>query len=84
MTPDPTILTIVLNYRTPDLTIRSAEAALREMASLNGQVTIVDNASDDGSFDQIKKAAQARGWLQSGRVQVLPAPNPPFRGACKT
>ena len=74
MSENPTILAIVLNYRTADLTIKAVEYALREMTDLNGQVTIVDNDSGDGSYERILDAAQTRGWLASGRVQVIKAP----------
>lgn len=66
------VLTIVLNYRTPELTIRSVEAALREMDGLEGGITVVDNDSGDGSFEKLTQAVRERGWnrvrvLQSGR-----------------
>lgn len=68
----PRILTIVLNYRTPALTLRAVEAALREMEGLSGTITVVDNDSGDGSYEHISRAVQERGWsrvrvLQSGR-----------------
>lgn len=66
------VLTIVLNYRTPELTLRSVEAALREMEGLEGGITVVDNDSGDGSFEKLTQAVRERGWsrvrvLQSGR-----------------
>lgn len=72
--PEPSILTIILNYRTPDLTLKSAEAALREMRDLSGEIVIVDNGSDDGSFDRLVAEADARGWTASGRVRVIASP----------
>lgn len=68
----PRVLTIVLNYRTPELTLRAVEAALREMEGLAGAITIVDNDSGDGSYETLTRAVQERGWsrvrvLQSGR-----------------
>lgn len=64
----PSVLTVVLNYRTPALTIKAVEAALREMEGLAGAVTVVDNDSGDGSYDTLVKAARERGW---SRVRVL-------------
>lgn len=70
------ILTIVLNWRTPEMTLAAAEAALREMAGLEGALIIVDNDSGDGSFETMRAGVAARGWdagpqavrvLQSGR-----------------
>lgn len=62
---------IVLNWRTPDMTLTAAAAALREMAGIDGGLTIVDNASGDGSFEAMRAEADARGWLASGRVAVV-------------
>ncbi|MFE3838037.1 glycosyltransferase family 2 protein [Pseudogemmobacter sonorensis] len=71
-----TLLTVILNWRTPEMTLRSAEAALRAMAGIPGAITIVDNDSGDGSFERISSELAARGWdrgavpvrvLQSGR-----------------
>lgn len=62
------VLTVVLNYRTPDLTIRAVEAALVEMREVAGAITVVDNHSEDGSFEILCQAIQSRGW---SRVRVL-------------
>lgn len=68
----PRVLTVVLNYRTPELTLRAVEAALREMETLEGSITVVDNDSGDGSYETLVEAVKARGWsrvrvFQSGR-----------------
>jgi GT2 family glycosyltransferase len=67
----PRILTIILNYRTAAMTLEAAEAALREMDGLDGELLIVDNDSNDGSFEALQAGVTARGWpvrvLQSGR-----------------
>lgn len=64
----PRVLTVVLNYRTPELTLRAVEAALHEMDSLEGAITVVDNDSGDGSYETMARAVQERGWH---RVRVL-------------
>ncbi|TGD43765.1 glycosyltransferase family 2 protein [Pseudotabrizicola sediminis] len=70
------VLTVILNWRTAEMTLRSATAALAAMQGIDGAVVIVDNASGDGSFEQMTAAVAARGWdkgphgvrvLQSGR-----------------
>jgi GT2 family glycosyltransferase len=71
-TTEPRVLTVVLNYRTPDLALRAVEAVLREMEGLAGAITVVDNDSGDGSFEQLTQAVLDRGWnrvrvFQSGR-----------------
>jgi GT2 family glycosyltransferase len=68
---DPTVLTIILNYRTPDLTLKACEAAMREMEGITGEIVVVDNASGDGSFDILQQAALDRGWTEDNRLRVL-------------
>ena len=66
----PRIQIIVLNYRTPALTIMATEAALREMQGLHAELMIVDNASGDDSMDVMAGAIAARGWAEGGRVTL--------------
>ncbi len=70
------LLTVILNWRTPEMTLRSAEAALAALQGIEGALVIVDNDSGDGSFEKLSTEAEARGWttgpqqvrvLQSGR-----------------
>jgi len=70
---EQTILTLIVNYRTPELTLRAAEAALREMEGLPGEVLIIDNGSGDGSFARLTEEAGARGWTAQGRLRVVDA-----------
>lgn len=71
-----TLLTVILNWRTAEMTLRSAHAARIAMAGIPGAITIVDNDSGDGSFETMTEAVAARGWgagetpvrvIQSGR-----------------
>lgn len=71
MPDSPSILTLILNYRTPDLTLKAATVALREMRDLRGEVLIIDNGSGDGSYETLQHEARLRGWLNSGRVRVV-------------
>lgn len=66
----PTVLAVVLNFRTPDMTLQSLEAVLREMRNIAGAITVVDNDSGDGSFEKMRDVVQAKGWE---RVRVLQA-----------
>lgn len=65
----PTILTIVLNYKTAPMTIEAAESARTAMAGLPGEMVIVDNDSQDGSFAQIKAHVDAAGWDRTRVIQ---------------
>ncbi|MBW7921143.1 MAG: glycosyltransferase family 2 protein [Rubellimicrobium sp.] len=62
------VLVVILNWRTPDMTLRATEATLAAMEGVEGAVTVVDNDSGDGSFERMRDAVAARGW---GRVRVL-------------
>ncbi len=67
----PNILTIILNYKTPELTLKSCAAALREMEGLDGEIVVIDNGSGDDSFVMLSQAAEQNGWTQNNRVRVL-------------
>lgn len=67
-----TVLTVILNWRTPEMTLQSAKAALVAMQGLQGAITIVDNDSGDGSFEAMSKAVQENGWAAGDTpVRVL-------------
>ena len=52
------------------MTTRSIEAALCELAPYpDARIVVVDNDSQDGSFDRLCEAVAERGW--SGRVRVV-------------
>jgi len=63
--------TIILNWRTADMTLRSLEHAVAAMEGIEGGVTVVDNDSGDGSFEKMQAAVRDRGWDRSGRVRVV-------------
>jgi len=58
----PDLLTIILNWRTAEMTLRAAEAAVTAMAGIKGGIVIVDNDSQDGSFEAMTAQVRARGW----------------------
>jgi N-acetylglucosaminyl-diphospho-decaprenol L-rhamnosyltransferase len=64
------LLTVILNWRTPAMSLQSAETALREMEGIDGAITIVDNDSGDGSEALLRQGVAERGWPES-RVRVL-------------
>lgn len=67
----PRLLTVVLNYRTPEMTLQAVEAALREMEGIDGEIVVVDNDSQDGSFERMRAAVKAAGWCREAQVRVL-------------
>lgn len=60
--PEPHVLTIILNYRTAQLTIKAATAARIAMNDLPGEIVIIDNDSQDGSFDILASHVTNAGW----------------------
>lgn len=70
----PAVLCILLNFRTPAMTLRAAEAALADLQDLGGELVIVDNASGDGSYEMILNEVAARGWTGGGLVRVVASP----------
>ena len=68
--PAPRILVIVLNYRTPKMTLRAVDAALEDMPE-DAELILVDNASGDGSAGMFENEITARGWDRSNRVRLI-------------
>jgi GT2 family glycosyltransferase len=59
----PRLHVIVLNYRTADLTVGCLQSLVDEVKTVPGtHVTVVDNASSDGSVEKISAAIQQAGW----------------------
>lgn len=68
----PSVLTIVLNYRTAEMTLKAVEAAVSAMATISGEIVVVDNDSQDGSFEALSAGVRDKGWdkvrvVQAGR-----------------
>ncbi|GAB4304921.1 MAG: hypothetical protein Kow0058_18170 [Roseovarius sp.] len=71
---DPRVMTVILNYRTPELTLKALAGAVREMAGIRGEIVVVDNHSDDDSCALIEAAIMRHGWGRDGRVRLLRSP----------
>lgn len=68
------LLVVVINYRTPDLTLRAVEAALRELDAIpESGVVLVENDSRDGSYERFVEEIAARGWTK--RVTLSKSPH---------
>ncbi|MDR5652847.1 glycosyltransferase family 2 protein [Ruixingdingia sedimenti] len=65
---EPTVLAVILNWRTAPMTLRAAECCLTAMEGIAGAITIVDNDSGDGSYEALVQAVADRGWH---RVRVI-------------
>lgn len=53
---------IIVNYRTPDLTVDCLTSLESEIRSDEDIVVVVDNASGDGSFEKIESSVVEQGW----------------------
>ena len=69
--PEPTLLTIILNYKTAEMTLQAAEAALAAMEGIAGEIVIVDNDSQDGSFETMTADVGDARLGQGHRVRVI-------------
>ena len=64
------VLTVIVNYKSAEMALKSAAAARRAMQGVNGAITIVDNDSQDGSYEVL--ARETADWpdvrvIASGR-----------------
>jgi len=55
-TADDLLGVILVNYRTPDLTVRSLDSILRQGIATIEHIVVIDNNSRDGSVDRIRKS----------------------------
>lgn len=53
--PQPTISVIIINYKTPELTINCVNSLLSLSASPNKEIIVVDNAPGDGGAEKIEQ-----------------------------
>ena len=66
------LLTVLLNWRSAEMTLRATEAALVALEGIEGALVIVDNDSADGSFETMTTEVQRRGWDKGAQaVRVL-------------
>lgn len=65
------ILTVILNFRTAEMSLQSLASARTAMEGLDGEIVLVDNDSGDGSFEKMQAHVRAKGWDRDGAVRVL-------------
>lgn len=64
-TGNSSLLVVVLNYKTANLTIDCLRSLAPEVGALqNARVAVADNASGDGSATQIAEAIASEGWSE--------------------
>ncbi|GAB4207121.1 MAG: glycosyltransferase [Sandaracinaceae bacterium] len=68
------LLTVILNYKTPEMTLEAVAAAHRAMERIaSARIDVVDNASGDGSLEKLEAGVRAARYAPD-RVQVLASP----------
>lgn len=78
----PSVLVVLLNYRTAQMTLRAASAALADMPT-GAEMVIIDNASGDGSAGVLEQAIIENGWDKNNRVRLILSPvNGGFGAGC--
>ncbi len=67
------IQVVIINFRTADMTLDAVGTAIRELRHFpSGWVSLVDNASGDGSLEKLKDGVLKAGW--GDRVEVRGTP----------
>ncbi len=70
--PSASVLIVIVNYRTAELTIRCLRSLAAEVRLLGScRVQVVDNASQDNSVQQILSAVKMLGWSSWVSVTCL-------------
>lgn len=64
------VLSIIVHYRTPDITMRAVEAGQAELGRLGPdcRMIVVDNDSGDGSYERLRAYVRRSGWEERVRV----------------
>lgn len=62
---------VILNWRSAQMSLRCAAAAVTAMEGIAGAISLIDNDSGDGSFETMQAEAEARGWTRDERLRVL-------------
>lgn len=75
------LLVVILNYKTPELTLRTLDAVVPQLDALGGasQAWVVDNCSPDDSVAVLRAGLAARGYGE--RVRLIESPRNDGYGA---
>jgi N-acetylglucosaminyl-diphospho-decaprenol L-rhamnosyltransferase len=63
------LLCVILNYKTAEMTLDAIRAARAALTTLDHRIDVVDNDSQDGSFERLTAAVAEAGWPDVRVVQ---------------
>jgi hypothetical protein len=63
------VLCVVLNYKTAAMTLDAVRAAREALMGISHRIDVVDNDSQDGSFEHLRDAVNSAGWTDVCVVQ---------------
>ncbi|MDD2759581.1 MAG: glycosyltransferase family 2 protein [Methylomonas sp.] len=63
------IAAVIINYKTPDLTLAAVRSLYMQMDAQRDAIFVVDNCSDDGSLEILREAFANEAW--PGRIELL-------------
>ena len=67
------LATIIINFRTPGMTVECVETVVAEVNHIDGAVVVVvDNKSGDDSVEHIRREIEERDWAE--RVRLVESP----------
>lgn len=63
------IVAVIINYKTPDLTLAAVRSLYDQMNAKQDAIFVVDNCSNDGSVEILREAFASEAW--PGRIELL-------------
>lgn len=63
------IAAVIINYKTPDLTLAAVRSLYEQMDAQRDAIFVVDNCSNDGSLEVLREAFANEAW--PGRIELL-------------
>ena len=59
------LLAVIVNYKTQQMTLEALSALVKEVSAIpDSRAVVVDNDSEDGSYDTILQVVESRGWSE--------------------
>ncbi len=69
MKPAVRISAVIINYKTPELTLAAVRSLFGELDPKQDRIFVVDNCSNDGSLEELQRSVASESW--PGRIEIL-------------